>query len=116
MILVSLSPNVNLIQVIEDLCNKATIQSTYMAAYQTGSERRSESDIQGCLLSLTPFHMFLKEIRTNALEDHKGIFSIWGRIITNRRVPDDIDSMEAEEEELASLLDHLDKISTPFGR
>lgn len=86
-----------------------------MAAYEAGTERRSESDIQGCLLSLTPFHIFLKKIKANTLEDHKGIFSIGGRLITNLRVPDDIDRMEAEEEELVSLVDHLDKISTPFG-
>ena len=77
-----------------------------MAANEAGTERRSELDIQGCLLSPTPFHIFLKEIRTNTLEGHKGIFSIGGRIITNLRVP----------EELNSLVDHLDKISTPFGR
>ena len=87
-----------------------------MAAYEAGTERRSESDIQGCLLSPTPFHIFLKKIRANTLEDHKGIFSIGGRIITNLRVSDDIDRKEAEEEELVSLVDHLDKISTPFGR
>ena len=83
-----------------------------MAGYETGSERRSESDIQGCLLSPTPFHILLKETRTNELEDHKGIFTIGGRIITNlrARVPNDTDSMEAEEEELVSLVDHLDKI------
>ena len=86
-----------------------------MAAHEAGTERRSESDIQGCLLSPTPFHIFLKKIRANTLEDHKGIFSIGGRIITNLRVSDDIDRMEAEEEELVSLVDHLDKISTPFG-
>ena len=86
-----------------------------MAAYEAGTERRSESDIQGCLLSPTPFHIFLKKIRANTLEDHKGIFSIGGRIITDLRVSDDIDRMEAEEEELVSLVDHLDKISTPFS-
>ena len=86
-----------------------------MVAYEAGTERRSESDIQGCLLSPTPFHIFLKKIRANTLEDHKGIFSIGGRIITNLRVSDDIDRKEAEEEELVSLVDHLEKISTPFG-
>ena len=87
-----------------------------MAEYETGSERRSESDIQGCLLSPTPFHILLKETRINELEDHKGIFTIGGRIITNLRVPNDTDSMEAEEEELVSLVDHLDKISLSLSR
>ena len=86
-----------------------------MAAYEAGTERRSESDIQGCLLSPTPFHIFLKKIRANTLEDRTGIFSIGRRIITNLRVSDDIDRKEAEEEELVSLVDHLEKSSTPFG-
>lgn len=60
-------------------------------------------------------HLSEENYRANTLEDHKGIFSIGGRIITNLRVSDDIDRKEAEEEELVSLVDHLEKISTPFG-
>ena len=49
---------------------------------------------------------------TDALEDHEGTVSIGGRTITNLRYADDIDGLAGEEEELAKLVERLDKVST----
>ena len=52
---------------------------------------------------------------TDALEDHKGTVNIGGRAITNLRFADDIDGLAGKEEELASLVDHLDKTSRAYS-
>ena len=52
---------------------------------------------------------------TDALEDHEGTVSIWGRTITNLRFADDIDGLAGEEEEMAKLIERLDKASTAYG-
>ena len=52
---------------------------------------------------------------TDALEDHEGTVSIGGRTITNLRCADDIDGLGREEEELANLVERLDKASTAYG-
>ena len=52
---------------------------------------------------------------TNALDDHEGSVSIGGRTITNLRSADDIDGLAGEEEELANLVERLDKASTAYG-
>ena len=70
---------------------------------------------QGCLLSPTLFNIFLERIMTEALEDHHGTVSIGGRTITNLRFADDIDGLAGDEEELATLVNRLDKTSTRFG-
>ena len=44
--------------------------------------------------------------------DHKGAVSIGGKTITNLRFADDIDGLAEEEEELAKLVERLDKAST----
>ena len=49
---------------------------------------------------------------TDALEDHKGTVSIGGRTII--RFADDIDGLAGEEEELANLVELLDKASTAY--
>ena len=46
---------------------------------------------------------------TDALEDHEGTVSIGGRTITNLRFADDMDRLAEEEEELAKLVQRLDK-------
>ena len=51
---------------------------------------------------------------TDALEDHEGTVSIGGRAITNLPFADDIDGL-AGEEELANLVQRLDKASTAYG-
>ena len=52
---------------------------------------------------------------TDALEDHEGTDSIGGRTITNLGFADDIDGLAGEEEELANLVERLDKASTAYG-
>ena len=52
---------------------------------------------------------------TDALEDHEGTVSIGGKTITNLRFADDIDGLAGEEEELANLVECLDKASTAYG-
>ena len=53
--------------------------------------------------------MFLKRIMTNALENHEGTVSSGGRRTTNLRFADDIDGLAGEEEEMAKLVERLDK-------
>ena len=50
----------------------------------------------------------------DALEDHDGAVSIGSREITNLRFADDTDG-SAGEEELANLVESLDKTSTAYG-
>ena len=52
---------------------------------------------------------------TDALEDHEGTVSIGGKTTTNLRFADDIDGLAGEEEELANLVECLDKASTAYG-
>ena len=52
---------------------------------------------------------------TDVLENHQGTVSIGGRTITNLRFADDIDDLAGKEEELASLVDRLDKTSAAFS-
>ena len=49
---------------------------------------------------------------TDAFEDHEGPVSIGGRTITYLRFADDINGLAGEEEELAKLVNCLDKTST----
>ena len=52
---------------------------------------------------------------TDALEDHEGTVSIGGKTITNLRFADNIDGLAGEEEELANLVERLDKASAAYG-
>ena len=52
---------------------------------------------------------------TDASEDHEGTVSIGGKTITNLRFAEDIDGVAGEEEELAKLVERLDKASTAYG-
>ena len=52
---------------------------------------------------------------TDAVEDHEGTVSIGGRTIINLRFADDCDGLAGDEEELAKLVEHLDKASTAYG-
>ena len=70
---------------------------------------------QGCLLSHTLFNIFLERIMADALEDHEGTISIGGRSITNLRFADDIDDLAVKEEEVAKLVESLDKASAAYG-
>ena len=52
---------------------------------------------------------------TDVIGVHEGTVSIGGRTITNLRFADDIDGLAGEEEELANLVEHLDKASTAYS-
>ena len=52
---------------------------------------------------------------TDASEDHEGTVSIGGKTITNLRFAEDIDGVAGKEEELAKLVERLDKASTAYG-
>ena len=52
---------------------------------------------------------------TDALEDHESTVSIGSRTIRNARFADDIDGLAGEEEELAKLVERLDKASTAYA-
>ena len=52
---------------------------------------------------------------TDALEDNEGTVSIWGRAINNLRFAAAIDGFAGEDEELAKLVERLDKTSTAYG-
>ena len=49
---------------------------------------------------------------TDALGDREGTVSTGGRAMTDLRFADDIDGLAGEEEELAKLVERLDKVST----
>ena len=51
---------------------------------------------------------------TDALKDHQGTVNIGGRAIANLTFADDIDGLTGKEEELASQVGRLDKISAAF--
>ena len=50
---------------------------------------------------------------TVALEDHERTVSIGGRTITNIRFADDIDGLAGGQEEMANLVERLDKPPQP---
>ena len=103
----------NLIQVIKNLYNKATSAVLFISSI--GDWFRTTVGVrQDCLLLPNLFNIFLERIMTDALENHEGTVSIEGRTITNLRFADDIDWL-AGEEELANLVERLDKASTAYG-
>ena len=51
----------------------------------------------------------------DTLVDHEGTVSTGGRTITILRFADDIDDLAGEEEELAKLVERLDKASAAYG-
>ena len=56
----------------------------------------------------------MERIMTDALEAHEGTVSIKGKAITNLRFAADVDGLAGEEEELAKLVERLDKDSTAY--
>ena len=104
----------NLIQVIKNLYNKTT--SAVLLNSGIGDWFRTTVGVRlGCLLSPTLFNIFLERIMTDALKDHEGSVNIEGRTIINLRFADDIDGLAGEEEELANLVERLDKASTAYS-
>ena len=97
----------NLIRVLKNLYNKATSAVLFNSSIEDWF-RTTVGVRQECLLSPTLFNIYLERIMTDALEDHEGTVSIGGRTITNLR-------LAGEEEELANLVERLDKTSTAYG-
>ena len=104
----------NLMQVINNLYNKATSAILFNGSIRDWF-RTTVGVRQGCLLSLTFFNIFLERIMTDGIEDHEGTVSIGGRTITTLRFADDIDGLAGDEEELANLVERLDKAATADG-
>ena len=52
---------------------------------------------------------------TDVLEDRGGTVSTGGRTITNLHFADDIDGLAGKEEELANLVERLNRDSTAYG-
>ena len=52
---------------------------------------------------------------TDVLEGYEGAVSIKGTTITNLRFADDIDGLAGEEEELANLVERLEKACIAYG-
>ena len=52
---------------------------------------------------------------TDALEAHEATVSTGGRTITNLRFANDFDGLAGEDEELAKLVERLDKAPTAYG-
>ena len=104
----------NLIRVIKGLYDKATSAVFFNSSigdwFPTTVRVR-----QGYLLSPTLFNIFLERITTDALEDHESTVSIGGRTITNLRFADGIEGLAEEQEELAKLVEFLDKAFTAYG-
>ena len=104
----------NLIRVIKNLCDKAT--SAVLFNNSLGDWFQTTVGVrEGRLLSTILSRTFLERIMTDALEDHEGTVSIRGRTISNLRFADDIDGLAGEEEELAKLVECVDKASTAYG-
>ena len=106
------SISANLIRVIKHLNDKGTNAVLFNSSI--GEFRTTVGVRQGCLLSPNLFNIFLERIMTDALADHESTVSIGGRTINNLRFADDIEGL-AGEEELAKLVERLDKASTAYG-
>ena len=108
--------NANLIRMIQNLYDKAT-SAVYLNNSIGDWFRTTVGVREGCVLSPT---LFLERILTDALNDHEGTVSISGRNITNvlrnfykafcRR-----HRRAGREDELADLVERIDKTSTAFG-
>ena len=106
--------SVNLIRVIKHLYDKAT--SPTLLNSSIGDWFRTKVGVrQECSLSPTLLNILLERIMTDALQDHEGTVSIEARTVTNLRFADDIHGLAEEEEELAKLVERLDKASTASG-
>ena len=104
----------NFIRVIKNLYDKTT-SAVLFNSRRKDWFRTTVGVRQECLLSPTLFNMFQERIMVDVLEDHEGTVSIEGRANTNPRFADGIDGLAGEGEELANLVERLDKASTAYG-
>ena len=105
-----ISTNLNL-TVIKSIYDKATSAVLFNSSIEDWF-RTTVGVQQGCLLSSTLFKIFLERLMRDTSEDYEGTISIGGRTITNLCFAEDINGLAGEEEELAKLIWHLDKVST----
>jgi len=103
-----------LIQSIKNLYSKAT-SAVFVHGRVGDCFHTTVGVCQGCLLSPTPFNIFLERMMVDALNEHSGTISIGGRTITNLRFADDIDGLAGSEEELARLVSSLDQTALRYG-
>ena len=102
----------NLVCTTEQLYDKAT--SEVQMNGSMGEWFRTTVGVRhGCLLSPTLINIFLKQIMSDALEEHDRI-SIGGGNITNLEIADDIHALAEEEQELEDLIESPDKICTSY--
>ena len=94
----------NLIRAIRHLCDKATNAVPFNGSREDWFQRQLE--LARDVYSYRP---------SSTLEDHEGTVSTGGKTITNLRFTDDIDGLTEEEEELAKLVDRLDRAWTAYG-
>ena len=105
--------NASITRAIENLYDKA--QSAVLFNGSTGEWFRTTVGVrQGCLLSPTLFNIFLERIMCDALDDHEGIVSIGGRLVTNFRFADDLVVNAEDEEAAGALVDRLDTTTTRY--
>ena len=103
----------NLVRTIEQVYDKAT--SAVQMNCSIGEGLRTTVGVrQGCLLSPTLFNIFLERIMSDALQEYDGKVSIGGRNIANIRFADGIDALAEVEQELAALVECLDKTCTRY--
>ena len=60
-------------------------------------------------------NLFLDDIMQNALCCHNGTIKMNGRLITNLRFADDIDSLAGSEDEMIYLANKISEAASQFG-
>ena len=103
----------NLVRTIGQLYDKAT-RAVQMNSGIGAWFRTTVGVRQGCLLSLILVNIVLKRIMSDALEEHDGKVSIYGRNITNLPFADDIAALAEDKQELDVLVEYLDKTCTRY--
>ena len=105
--------NASIIRATENLYEKA--QRAVLFNDSTGEWFRTTVGVrQRCLLSPTPFNIFLERITCEVLDDHEGSVSIGGRLIANFHFADDTVVNAEGEEEVAVLVNRLDTTTTRY--
>ena len=103
----------NLVRTTEQLYDKAT--SAVKMNGSIGEWFRKTVEVrQGCLLSPTPFNIFLQRIMSDAPEEYDEKVNKGGRNITNLLFADDIDTLAEKEQELETLVESLNKTCTRY--
>ena len=103
-----------LIDIIINLYDKAS--NAILRKLVIGKEFPTKTGVrQGCLLSPTLFILFLEDIMQNTLCCHNRSIKMKGRLITNLRLTDDIDSLAGSEDEPIYLSNKISESASKFG-